>query len=174
MKQEFAVVPARPYVYAVPGFALLAALIGLGFVAYQGEPKIAWLLPCLLLAACTVVWIVRRNRVALEDGGLHILAGLNQRKVVIDELDLAGARILNLAEHASLKPFLKVMTTRLPGYNAGHFRLRDRSKAFVLVTDYSKVLLLPEKSGRKLLLSLERPQALLDALQRLADRRIAG
>ncbi len=174
MTQEFAVVPARPYVYALPGFAMLAALIGLGFVAYRGEPKIVWLLPCLLLAAFMIVWIVRRNRVALEDGRLRILAGLNRRTIGIGELDLAGARIVDLAEHTSLKPFLKVMATRLPGYNAGHFRLRDRSKAFVLVTDHSKVLLLPEKSGRKLLLSLERPQALLDALQRLADRRIGG
>ncbi len=36
-----------------------------------------------------------------------------------------------------------------------------------------QVLVLSEKSGAKLLLSLERPQALLEALQRVADRRAA-
>jgi hypothetical protein len=52
----------------------------------------------------------------------------------------------------------------------GYFRLHDRSPAFVLVTDRSRVLVLPEKSGTKragktLLLSLQQPKALLDALQ---------
>ncbi len=43
-------------------------------------------------------------------------------------------------------------------------RLRDRSPAFVLLTDRSRVLMLPEKPGKKVLLSLQQPQALLDAL----------
>ena len=40
-----------------------------------------------------------------------------------------------------------------------------------MVTDRTKVLALPQRSGRMLLLSLERPQALLDALQAMAEPR---
>ena len=55
----------------------------------------------------------------------------------------------------------------LPGYQAGHFRLRAKlGKAFCLVTDTRRVLWLPMRDGKQqLLLSLERPQALLDALR---------
>jgi hypothetical protein len=53
----------------------------------------------------------------------------------------------------------------------GHFRLRDRSPAFVLLTDRSRVLVLPAKSAAKraaktLLLSLQQPQGLLDELHK--------
>ena len=58
----------------------------------------------------------------------------------------------------------------MPGYQAGHFRLRDRSRAFLLVTDRAKALLLPERGGRTLLLSAERPQTLLEALRAVAER----
>jgi hypothetical protein len=38
-----------------------------------------------------------------------------------------------------------------------------------LLTDKTKVLVLPQRSGRMLLMSLERPQALLDALHTIAE-----
>ena len=105
-----------------------------------------------------------RRSVRLEDGELKISAGMHAHRVAIGAIDLAGARIVDLAEHKALRPIFKSFGTSLPGYYAGHFRLRDRSKAFVLVTDRTRVLVLPERSGRKLLLSLRHPQALLDAL----------
>jgi hypothetical protein len=53
------------------------------------------------------------------------------------------------------------------GFAAGHFRLREKfGKAFCLLTDRQRVLWLPLRDGKtQLLLSLERPQALLDALR---------
>ena len=39
---------------------------------------------------------------------------------------------------------------------------------FALLTDRDRVLALPERDGRLLLLSLDNPQSLLDALQRAA------
>ena len=63
------------------------------------------------------------------------------------------------------------MGTSMPGYRAGHFRLRDRRRAFVLVTRREKLLALPERNGRMLLLSLKQPQALLDALGAIENKR---
>jgi len=55
----------------------------------------------------------------------------------------------------------------MPGFHAGHFRLRgDFGKAFCLLTQRDRVLWLPLRDGKQqFLLSLERPQALLDALR---------
>ena len=173
MSQEFAVRPVSPQAFLLPGLALVAAGIGVIVLMVQGDVKVVWIFPIMLLAAGLIAFSLRRRRVSLEDGMLTVAAGFNTRRVGIGEVDLGGARVVDLAEHTSLKPALKVMGTSLPGYNAGHFRLRDRSKAFLLLSDRSRVLVLPEKSGAKLLLSLERPQALLEALQRVADRRAA-
>lgn len=171
MSRQFAIGEVSPRAWLLPGFALAAAVIGVLAVMLRGDYKVAWLLPVVLIAVGSIVFVLRRRRVSLEQGVLTVAAGFNTRRVAIGEIDLPAARIVDLREHTELKPMLKVMGTGLPGYQAGHFRLRNRSKAFVLLTDRTRVLVLPEKSGKKLLLSLAQPQALLDELQRMAERR---
>lgn len=166
MSREFALQPVSPRAFLLPGAALAAAGLGVLFVMMRGDYKVAWVFPIMLLAMGLIVTALRRRRVSLEQGVLTIAAGFNTRRIAISEMDLNGARIVDLREHTDLKPMLKVMGTSLPGYEAGHFRLRNRNKAFVMLTDRTRVLLLPEKSGKKLLLSLQQPQALLDALRK--------
>lgn len=163
--QEFAIPPADArLVWLVPGLAMLAAAIGIAFL-FAREPR-AWIaLPVILASLALVALVSRRRRVSLVDGVLTIAAGVNTRRVAARELDLASARVVDLRERSDFKPMLKVFGTRVPGLSMGHFRLRDRSRAFVLLTDASRVLVLNDRSGRRLLLSLARPQALLDALQ---------
>lgn len=168
--QEFAIRPADlRLVWLLPAIAMVAALIGIGMHVVR-EPK-AWIALPILAASLVVLGVaLRRRRVSLAGETLTVAAGLNTHRIASDELELATARILDLREHREYKPMLKVFGTRLPGLSTGHFRLRDRSRAFVLLTDPAKVLMMNERSGRRLLLSLERPQALLDALQ-AAQRR---
>jgi len=162
--REFEVVaPDLRKAWLVPGLALLAGAIGV-VVGAREEPGVLAALPILLLATAVVAIVIRRRSVRLEGGELKIAAGMHNRRVAVAEIDLAGARVVDLAEHKALRPLFKSFGTSLPGYHAGHFRLRDRGRAFVLVTDSRRVLVLPERSGRKLLLSLRHPQALLDAL----------
>jgi Bacterial PH domain len=171
MSREFAVSPIRPRVFLLPGIALAAALTAMCVVMVHGDFEVAAMFPVLLLAAGLIAFTLRRRRVGLENGVLTVAAGFNSRRIAIGDIDLDAARIVDLREHTGLKPMLRVMGTSLPGYHAGHFRLRDRSKAFALLSDPSYVLVLPETSGRKLLLSLVQPQALLDELRRVAERR---
>jgi hypothetical protein len=164
--QEFALHPLDVRkVWLLPGIALVAALIGLGALLTR-EPR-AWIvLPAVLASLLLMGATFRRRRVSLAQGLLTVAAGLHTRRVPAGEIDLAASRIVDLRERTEFKPVLKLMGTRLPGLSLGHFRLRDRSRAFALLTDTSRVLVLTERSGRRLLLSLATPQALLDALQR--------
>ena len=162
--REFEVVaPDLRKAWLLPGLAMLGGAIGIAFAARQDAGALL-ALPILAMAAAVIAIVMRRRSVRLEDGALKVSAGMHAHRVSIAGIDLAGARIVDLAEHKALRPIFKSFGTSLPGYYAGHFRLRDRSKAFVLVTDRTRVLVLPEHSGRKLLLSLRHPQALLDAL----------
>jgi Bacterial PH domain len=169
MRREFAIIPpdlrlAIPLLF----LSLLAGLVGIGFAARE-EPW-AWLgAIVIVLMGAFIVWSIRRRHVVLEGELLTIAAGMNTARVRTADLDITAARIVNLADTSTLKPGLKTFGTSMPGFHAGHFRLRDRARAFVLLTDKTNVLSLPERNGRMLLLSLERPQALLDALRTMAE-----
>jgi ABC-type transport system involved in cytochrome bd biosynthesis fused ATPase/permease subunit len=169
MRREFVIAPPDlRLVLPLLGISLLAALVGIGFAAR--EAPWAWLAGIVIvLSGVFIVWTVRRRHVVLDGDLLTIAAGVNTARVRTADLDIAAAHVVNLADNSTLKPGLKTFGTAMPGYQAGHFRLRNRSRAFVLLTDRTKVLALPERNGRMLLLSLEHPQALLDALMTVAE-----
>jgi hypothetical protein len=171
MRREFAILPPElPLVLLLPVVAMIAGVVGLSFAARE-EPRL-WLLGVpVALAGALIVCSIKRRRVALDGDVLIIAAGINTLRVRIADLDIASARIVDLTDIPALRLRRKTIGTSMPGYHTGRFRLRDRSRAFVLLTDKCKVLALPERSGRMLLLSLERPQALLDALKTVAQSR---
>ena len=133
-----------------------AQLSGVG-PALVGVPAV---LAVLLLAT-------KRRSVELHDGTLDVRAALFRQRVAVGQLDLDRARIVDLAERTELRPVVKTGGMSMPGFHAGRFRLREKfAKAFCLLTDRRRVLWLPLRDGKdQLLLSLEQPQALLDALK---------
>lgn len=171
MSREFNVRPPGPRVWLLPGIALAAAATGILIALLHGDHKAAWAFPVLLLCVGLIAFTLRRRRVSLEDGVLIIAAGIHTHRAALVEIDLDRSRIVDLREQTQYKPMLKTFGSSLAGYQSGHFRLRNHDKAFTLLTDRTRVLMLQEKSGRKLLLSLEQPQALLDELRRVAPRR---
>ena len=118
-----------------------------------------------VLAVVLPMW---RREASFDGKRLRVKAAWYTRESPLSEFDLAAARVVDVREHTELKPRLKTNGYALPGFQAGHFRLRDRRKAFCLVTDPSKVLALPHADGRVWLLSLEHPQPVLDILRRAA------
>jgi Bacterial PH domain len=169
MRREFTIAPPDlRLVLLMPAISLLVGVIGIGLAARE-EPRAWFVMIAIALAVAVLTWSVQRRRVALDGNHLEIAAGINNARIAVADLDLAAARSVNLMDVSALRPMLKTFGTSMPGYRAGHFRLRGRGRAFVLLTDHRKVLALPERSGRMLLLSLERPQALLDALKAVAE-----
>lgn len=170
MRRDFAITPPDLRLAMIaPAFGLVVGLVGIGFAAR--EQPLLWLalIPVALVIAL-LTWSLRRRHVILEGRQLRIAAALHSTTVAVDQLDLDAARIVDLRDAGGLVPWWKTFGTTAPGFRAGHFRLRNRGRAFVLLTDRHRVLALPERSGRTLLLSLEQPQTLLDALRDVAAR----
>ena len=119
------------------------------------------------LVLALLLLAMKRRSVELHDGVLDVRAALFRHQVAVSSLDLASARIVDLREHTELRPVLKTGGMSVIGFDAGHFRLRNKfGKAFCLLTDRSRVLWLPYRDGKEqVLLSLQQPQALLDALR---------
>ena len=109
-----------------------------------------------------------RREASFDGRRLRVKATFYTREAPLSDFDLAAARVVDLREHTGLRPLLKTNGFALPGFQAGHFRLRDRRKAFCMVTDPSRVLVLPHADGRVWMLSLEHPKAVLDIFRRAA------
>lgn len=128
----------------------------------------------IALVMLAIGLMLRRRSISLADGVLVVRAAMYTRRVAVDMLDLAAARVVDLAEHTEFAPAVKLNGYGLPGFLAGHFLLRDRRRAFCLLTARDRVLVLPVRDAPQLLLSPERPQQLLDALQALAPSQARG
>lgn len=171
----------RSVAVAPPGreawLVLLAAWLLLMAVAYalphaqSPANPVPWWLVVPFATALPIVaplaWLGRRS-IVIEDGTLVVSAGMNTLRSSIAELQLDKVRVLNLQEHVDHAPMLQLFGMGLPGFKAGHYLLRNRRRAFCLLTDRQRVVLIPRRDGRLLLLSPERPQALLDALRDVA------
>lgn len=139
-----------------------------------GNPVPPWLVMLFGVALVVVgpFILLQVRRIRIVDGVLSInAAGLFAHKVSPRELDLDSARIVDLDEHDELRPRLRLWGFGLPGFHAGHYLLRNRARAFCLLTRRAKVLVLPRRDGRFVLLSPEQPQALLDRLRELGGSR---
>lgn len=129
-------------------------------------PHLAGGIAVLVIAFGWIGLVLRRLRVEIVDGMLCVHAAFYTRKVALTELDSAAARILDLERGSEWLPRVRMNGVELPGVHIGHYRGQPfKRKQFCLVTSKRRVLLLPERApNRFLLLSLERPQALIDAL----------
>ena len=170
MRSTFEVVPPDGRMaWLLPAIGLATALVGIALAARE-EPR-AWFLPAPIGLACgAIAWSLQRRSVTIDGDTLRIAAGLNSATIPLDTLDRASAGIVDLEREPGLRPLFKTFGTSMPGYQAGHFRLRDRSRGLLLLTSRRKVLVLHERDGRRILLSLVRPQALIDALAKGAAR----
>jgi hypothetical protein len=114
--------------------------------------------PALMLA-------MARRAVLLDGDMLVVRAGLHTRRVPVASLAPEHARVVDLDERTGLRPLLKTWGMAMPGFQAGWFRQREGlRKVFCLLTDRRRVLWMPVPDDGDLMLSLERPQSLLDAL----------
>ena len=111
-----------------------------------------------------LAWSMHR-RVIQVAGGKLVLGVLPWRRIPVTMLDLDNARIVDLGAQRDLQPVLKIAGTGLPGYRSGLFWLRNKARAQILLTDWKRVLVLPRRDGGMVLLSPQRPDTLLAALQ---------
>mgnify|MGYP001601510400 CR=1 FL=1 len=176
MRREFAVAepPHDPrwLIAILAGMSMLGGWILLAF----GTNRHVMQLPYMASTATIFVVlffvigrVARRRAVALDGGTLDVLATFHRRRIPMQEIDLEKARVIDLAEHTEWRPLWKTNGFAMPGFSAGWFRSRNWTRLFCLVTDRQRVLLLPVRTGGALLLSLERPAELLDAMRATDD-----
>jgi len=111
-----------------------------------------------------------RRRVELAGDVVDVRSTMSRRqvRVPVAQLRLDQAEVVALQRDRRYGIRVKTNGYSMPGFYSGHFRLQGGGKGFALVTDRARVLALPVSDGSTLLLSVDRPQALLDALRKVA------
>ena len=169
--KRFEIVPPGKQVLIIPLLAAVAVMVALALALNSQQktpiPPVAYgffvIVPVLVVLLALDMF---RRDVALTDKGLRVRTLPWPRTIPLEEFDVDRAEIVDLASRPELMPGMKLMGARMPGYRAGLFRLRDKRQASVLLTDLHRVLVLPRRKGSVLLLSLQQPEALLQAMRR--------
>lgn len=155
METVYAMVPAgsRSYYFMIPVLVLLAVVLVvagvMGVATLRGS---------------------QHSTFRVSDDALVLRGDVYGRRLPLEQLELDRARVVNLPSAPELQPVSRRMGTALPGYAAGWFRLKNREKALLYLTDRSRVLYVPTRSGYSLLLSPEHPAEMLADLRRRAAR----
>ncbi|WMJ68301.1 hypothetical protein [Stenotrophomonas sp. 24(2023)] len=136
------------------------------FFLMQGSA--AWSIGVMLLIAALLAIAFFRRRVELDGSVLDVRSTLYRRRTPVADLLLDQAALVDLRKDRHYAVRFKTNGYSMPGFLSGHFRLQGGQKGFALVTDRTRVLALPVRGGSVLLLSMDRPQALLDALHKVA------
>jgi hypothetical protein len=170
--ESFPIVPSTTGTVVFLAFILVVCLLPVVAMArlFAEAPAIAiaWLVP---LGTGTIVsymvWSSRHVRFELWPDGLRVRNSLFARTVPRADLLPAEGRAVSLREEPQLRPFIKTWGGGLPGYREGWFRLRNRDKALVFLTDRTRIVDLPTRKGYRILLSVADPQEFLDAARGL-------
>ncbi|WP_223494504.1 PH domain-containing protein [Stenotrophomonas indicatrix] len=127
-----------------------------------------WSLAVIVLMGIGLGWAFFRRRVELAGNVLDVRSTLYRRRTPVADLLLDQAEVVDLSRDRRYGIRFKTNGYSMPGFYSGHFRLQGGGKGFALVTDRARTLVIPVRGGSTLLLSLERPQALLEALRKVA------
>lgn len=128
----------------------------------------AWSLLVLVLIGAGLCISFFRRRVVVDGSVLDVRSTLYRRRTPVSQLLLDQAEVVDLTRDRRYGIRFKTNGYSMPGFYSGHFRLQGGGKGFALVTDRRHTLVIPVRGGSTLLLSLDRPQALLDALRKVA------
>jgi hypothetical protein len=104
----------------------------------------------------------------VTDDGLMIKNAIFYgRTISKDKIILKGIQKVNLKEEREFAPTLRTNGIGLPGFLSGWFRLKNKQKALLFVTDREKVLYIPTNQKYALLISVADPDAMLTKLKQI-------
>ena len=137
-----------------------AASKSLGFFAIISLVLLAGIVLMIWLA-----WSMQNVRFTVSNEGLRLQGDLYGRLIPLQSLKLDEAVVTNLNTDTDHQPARRTMGTGLPGYSAGWFKLRNGTKGLLYVTDRTRVARIPTTDDYSIMLSVNDPSALIEALR---------
>jgi hypothetical protein len=146
MEKAFGIIPASsgPYIFIwAISLVLIAVIVLFIFIGYSS----------------------RHMNFMVSDEGLRLGPGLYGRFIPRGDINTEGVRVLNLNTDAEYKPKWRTNGAGLPGYAAGWFKLANKEKALVFVTDRSRVVYIPTHKDYSVMLSIREAEEFADLIK---------
>ncbi len=96
----------------------------------------------------------RNTKFEISDQGLSINGGINGRFIPKEDIATENIQTIDLTTYPEYQPRIRTNGIGLPGYAEGWFRLKNKEKALLFVTDRSNVVYIPTNRGYSVLLSV--------------------
>ncbi len=140
--------------FPMPSARSTLAIVILGFVVLSGT-----------VMATAFMWVTLGSRsVAVGPQRIEVSGALYSNELPLDAVDRAGVRVVDLDQAPELALSGKSNGLGLPGLKEGWFELANGKRAFVMLTDTSRVVVVPS-SREWLLLSVPDADRLVDRLR---------
>jgi hypothetical protein len=140
--------------FPMPSARSTLAIVILGFVVLSGT-----------VMATAFMWVTLGSRsVAVGPQRIEVSGALYSNELPLDAVDRAGVRVVDLDQAPELALSGKSNGLGLPGLKEGWFELANGKRAFVMLTDTSRVVVVPS-SREWLLLSVADADRLVDRLR---------
>jgi uncharacterized membrane protein len=141
-----------------------------GIIPASSGPYIfIWIFSVILIAVIALFVFIgyssRHVSFEVSDQGLRISRALYGRFIPREEIAVGGVKILNLTVDAEYKPKLRTNGIGLPGYAEGWFKLQNKEKALLFVTDRSSVVYIPTTKDYSVLLSVREAEEFAESLK---------
>lgn len=111
-----------------------------------------------------IAYSIRNVEFIVSSDELRIRGDLFGRRIPRSILRVKDAQIVNLKTDKARRPYLRTAGVGLPGYNSGWFRLNDRSKGLLFLSDYTRAVCVPTDAGYTLVISPADPEGFVTAL----------
>jgi hypothetical protein len=150
MEKIFGIIPATSGAYAfLWGFGIFIGVILIGIIGLF----------------VSFGYQARHAAFTLTDEGLRISPGLYSRTIPKENIDAAGVKVINLDMEKDYQPKWRTNGAGLPGYSAGWYKLQNKEKALLFVTDRSSVVYIPTTENYSVMLSVREADEMVELIQ---------
>lgn len=141
-----------------------------GIIPASSGPYIFIWIFSLILVALIVLFIFigyssRHVRFEVNDEGLRISRAIYGRFIPREIIYADGVTVINLETDSEYKPKSRTNGIGLPGYSEGWFKLQNKEKALLFVTDRSSAVYVPTSQGYAVILSVGEAEEFAESIR---------
>ncbi|QLE87248.1 hypothetical protein FLM48_20540 [Shewanella sp. Scap07] len=140
--------------------AMLVGIAALVFFKRMPQPakvaSMALMVP-LILAFSWVLYQINDAKLVIDEQTLTLDVPVYGFSLPLSEVDMQAISYLDWHTQPDLKPRLRTNGIGMPELQLGWFKLKNQQKAFMAMTDQSKLIMIPTSHDYPIILSLQQP-----------------
>jgi hypothetical protein len=172
MDKEYSIIPASSEIlFFLWGFGIFIAVIFLVTLNESDYNLTSVAITSVISLGLIGLFVsfgyqARHASFTLTSQGLRIGPGIYGRMIPWEKIDIGGVIIINLDIEKEYQPLWRLNGAGLPSYSAGWFKLRNKEKALLFVTDRSRVVYIPTTEKYSVLLSVREAEEFAHNIRR--------